>query len=421
MKAKLVTMLVVLFLFGNLFGQDEIEYNFNFGNFDYLDTLFILPGQHLWLQYGVEANNNNHDMGAIQAQISWNYNFDDFENLQYNWNHPDYNSVAMDNVIYYLSLDANVWTYRVLFNGFTVSYWDIGRLDYYNYLQPGESFTNDYIGNIVNGDLQEHWISASRTFVCTDGYLGDVNGDQVVDYSDLYTLLEYVNYDWSQGWYTNEGLNYFRGSVLFRGFPNLLDAYILSIWLQDPNDQRVQNIGIGNLMSEVNPSMPAPLSASIIGNEMTISTSGNAVNVWTFLPDGTFWQESAWVSDGEVTITIPDPNINYQVSAVSTNSITSFDAEEVTSPQLFTLDQNYPNPFNPSTTISYHLPADGPVELTIYSLTGQEIMSVVNSEQTAGNHSIVVNLGQANLSSGIYLYRLTSSGYEAVRKLSYVK
>ena len=259
MRTNLIIFTVLFVLSFGAFAQnqDEVEFEFNFETFDHLDTLYILPQQHLWLQYDIRSATNENEteenaIVAIQAEVSWNYNFEDADNLWYHWNHPDYNGGSIDDVVYYLTLNGNVWTYRALMNTFPTSFWSVGRLDYYNNLSPGEYFQNYYIGNIIDTDLQEHWITAEKTFICTDGYLGDVNGDQVVDYADLYTLLEYIHHDW-QGWYTDEGLNYCRGSVMLRNYPNLLDVTILNIWLQNPNDPRVAGLGIGMLMSETAP------------------------------------------------------------------------------------------------------------------------------------------------------------------------
>ena len=76
-------------------------------------------------------------------------------------------------------------------------------------------------------------------------------------------------------------------------------------------------------------------------------------------------------------------------------------------PQQFALDQNYPNPFNPSTIISYELPAESRVRLTIYNLLGREIVTLVNGNQDAGFKSVEWNA--SNVASGIYFYRLTVS------------
>lgn len=82
----------------------------------------------------------------------------------------------------------------------------------------------------------------------------------------------------------------------------------------------------------------------------------------------------------------------------------------------FILNQNYPNPFNPSTVISYRLAVNSKVSLKIYDVTGREIITLVNEEQTAGQHSVVFD--GSNFASGIYFYKLvSSSGLVQIRKM----
>ena len=73
-------------------------------------------------------------------------------------------------------------------------------------------------------------------------------------------------------------------------------------------------------------------------------------------------------------------------------------------PTEFKLEQNYPNPFNPSTKISYSIANNNKVLLKVYNLRGQEIETLVDQLQTAGNHS--VKWHPTNLSSGLYICRL---------------
>jgi len=72
------------------------------------------------------------------------------------------------------------------------------------------------------------------------------------------------------------------------------------------------------------------------------------------------------------------------------------------------LYQNYPNPFNPSTMIGYELSFDANVTVKVYDIAGQEVASLVSAFKTAGNYS--VNFNAANLSSGVYFYKLSASG-----------
>jgi len=82
-------------------------------------------------------------------------------------------------------------------------------------------------------------------------------------------------------------------------------------------------------------------------------------------------------------------------------------------PLQFHLMQNYPNPFNPVTTISYQIPRSMFVHLAIYNIAGQLVATLINNHQSAGNHSIIWNAN--NVSSGLYIYKITAGGYSAVR------
>ena len=81
---------------------------------------------------------------------------------------------------------------------------------------------------------------------------------------------------------------------------------------------------------------------------------------------------------------------------------------EISLPKEFTLSQNYPNPFNPSTTIDYSLPADSRVTLELYSLIGEKVADLVNESQASGFYSYNFNTSNLNLTSGVYLYKLTA-------------
>jgi len=95
------------------------------------------------------------------------------------------------------------------------------------------------------------------------------------------------------------------------------------------------------------------------------------------------------------------------------------DEEDVQIVESFSLQQNYPNPFNPATTIRYQLPQDGIVTLKIYDILGAEVATLVNEAKTAGRYE--VNFNAANLSSGVYVYRITSGSFTASKKLVLLK
>jgi len=73
----------------------------------------------------------------------------------------------------------------------------------------------------------------------------------------------------------------------------------------------------------------------------------------------------------------------------------------------YLLSANYPNPFNPSTQIKYSLAQDADVTLKVYDMLGKEVAELVNETQTAGSYEI--NFNAENLSSGVYVYRISAT------------
>ncbi|UCD37085.1 MAG: endo-1,4-beta-xylanase [Fidelibacterota bacterium] len=85
----------------------------------------------------------------------------------------------------------------------------------------------------------------------------------------------------------------------------------------------------------------------------------------------------------------------------------------------YRLLQNYPNPFNPATTIRYSLATGNHVRLQIYDLAGREIRTLINTWMPAGRHSVTLRADE--LSSGIYLYRITTPGFKYSRRMIIMK
>ena len=85
----------------------------------------------------------------------------------------------------------------------------------------------------------------------------------------------------------------------------------------------------------------------------------------------------------------------------------------------FRLSQNYPNPFNPTTTIEYQLPKSSFVTIKVYDALGKEVVTLVNEEKPAGIHE--VNFEPKDLTSGLYLYKISSGSFEQTRKMILLK
>jgi hypothetical protein len=86
--------------------------------------------------------------------------------------------------------------------------------------------------------------------------------------------------------------------------------------------------------------------------------------------------------------------------------------------------RNSPNPFNPSTTLSFSLPRTGNTLLSIYSITGQKVCTLVSGPMSAGKHSVVWDGrdDSGNLvSSGVYLSRLETGKLVSTAKMLLMK
>lgn len=101
------------------------------------------------------------------------------------------------------------------------------------------------------------------------------------------------------------------------------------------------------------------------------------------------------------------------------DTITSIAASDIVIND-YILHQNYPNPFNPRTTIRYQLPTTTQLELSIYSLLGEKVVTLVHARLPAGNYQ--AEWDASGVVSGLYFYRLeTGNGIVQTKKLILLK
>jgi hypothetical protein len=92
---------------------------------------------------------------------------------------------------------------------------------------------------------------------------------------------------------------------------------------------------------------------------------------------------------------------------------------EVVIPAEFAVSGAYPNPFNPATQISFSLPVDSKVMLTVYDVSGRQVAALVDGYRTAGVHDVTFDA--SNLASGIYVYILSAADFTASGKMVLLK
>ncbi len=133
--------------------------------------------------------------------------------------------------------------------------------------------------------------------------------------------------------------------------------------------------------------------------------------------------------DGEKIVTldnVEDFDTSVSLGAMKTPYVLNYtpnsETEEVVLNDVLglSLGQNIPNPMTDVTQISYSIPEDGHVDISLYNVLGQKIYTFV-SDKIKGNVLHTVNWNGITdnqaLSSGIYIYKLSYKGQELQRKL----
>jgi hypothetical protein len=93
-------------------------------------------------------------------------------------------------------------------------------------------------------------------------------------------------------------------------------------------------------------------------------------------------------------------------------------------PNKYSLFQNFPNPFNHRTNFYYHLPESGRVQISVYSLSGEKVKSLLDRTMNAGLHAISwdgTNQQNQVVSSGVYYYVLYAGTLRDQKKMLFTK
>ncbi|MCB0728398.1 MAG: T9SS type A sorting domain-containing protein [Ignavibacteriae bacterium] len=168
------------------------------------------------------------------------------------------------------------------------------------------------------------------------------------------------------------------------------------------------------------------------GGGIFYDSAGNAtfgVNSRVIVNGGTTYYFRGWTGSGSGAYTSPDSTgIDSVITISMTNPIieaarwtTTVGINQLSSviPDKFNLYNNYPNPFNPSTVIKFDVAKNQLVKITVYNMLGKEVSNLVNENLAPGSYS--VNFDGANLSSGMYFYRIETPGYSKTMRMILVK
>jgi uncharacterized membrane protein len=88
-------------------------------------------------------------------------------------------------------------------------------------------------------------------------------------------------------------------------------------------------------------------------------------------------------------------------------------------PAEYVLQQNFPNPFNPTTTISFSLPKEDFVNITVFNSLGEKIITLLDGITNSGSHSIRFDAN--GFASGLYILKMTSGSFSNSIKMNLLK
>ncbi len=157
-----------------------------------------------------------------------------------------------------------------------------------------------------------------------------------------------------------------------------------------------------------------------------VSVLFGPISVKLLSTENTLWiAEDNWV----VLDIIPTNHIDLNLLGIDPFSIPGLKTEVIDNivsadeepniPKAINLYQNYPNPFNPSTTIKYQITENVFVILKIYDILGNEVITLVNEEKSAGSYEIEFNA--SSLPSGVYMYKIETAGLIQAKKMMLIK
>jgi hypothetical protein len=107
------------------------------------------------------------------------------------------------------------------------------------------------------------------------------------------------------------------------------------------------------------------------------------------------------------------------VDVLAGTSFSAIDAQILIIPESFELSTAYPNPFNPTTTLSFAIPIDSKVSLSIYNMQGREVSTLIDANMDAGYHSIVWDAN--SYASGVYFVKMMAGEFVNIQKLMLIK
>jgi hypothetical protein len=244
------------------------------------------------------------------------------------------------------------------------------------------------------------------------------------EYENHYYLQAHTDY-FLPGYYNDEGL----ASVFWQNADSILiDGNITGKDISLLRDSSYGNGSIGGTIDfatssdETNFEGITLLARNINTNALYSYNFGKQEAVYNIfnIPYGTYEivaQKIGFENANSQIVTI-DPG-NFQITGINVTFLPTSVNEQPELPNNFILHQNYPNPFNPVTNISFYLPQEADVKLSVINILGETIATLLNNKLSYGNYS--VRFDGSNLASGMYIILFEANQFLSSKKMLLLK
>ena len=250
--------------------------------------------------------------------------------------------------------------------------------------------------------------------------------------SDIWFNWRYNAADVSQ----DDNLNAFDASLILQKIVGLISDYPASVSENSGITLTIENsqilISTENEINAITLTLNKSEYFSLTEPDYLVS---NVTGVWNETDEKYMFSMAAPAGINESILSFPyeintSDSFILELKSETDNTIKEYSFEisntgivseeyEKEQPIRYHLSQNYPNPFNPSTRIEYSLPETSIVRLEVYNSIGKKIMELVNGQKPAGNYTATFDA--SGLSSGVYLYKLTTPSFTQTKKMLLIK
>ena len=251
---------------------------------------------------------------------------------------------------------------------------------------------NNMTGDPLFVDMDDSDFRLQLESPCIDAGTSDLDGNGFQDYFDFNGIAP----DLGAIEYT------FEAPELFNPVVNEQDSSVTLLWSSIPSDD----------LQYYRLERSSDSTFSII-DAMYI------VNVNNYLEENLEWDQEYFY---RVSAFLGYWTDHSNITSITLGSLNAYIQKVY--PDDYVLHQNFPNPFNPITILSYDLPKNGLVKITVYDMLGNVVNNLINTSQSSGYKSLLWNAtnnqGQP-VSAGVYLYSIEVGDFRQTKKMILLK